>query len=53
MEVEQFSVALQVGHLQSFFAQKETSYDEAILSQHTDYLLHDVPILIRSSNIFL
>jgi hypothetical protein len=40
-----------VSHLQCFAAQEECTYDEAILSQNSDYFLHNCPIHISSSKI--
>jgi hypothetical protein len=51
MEVEIFSVGLQVSHLQFSFVQDEIAYDEAILSQYSEYFLRDCPIHTRSSDI--
>jgi hypothetical protein len=43
-------VDVRVGHFQCPFAQEESVYDNATLSQHSDFL-GDYAIHIRSSNI--
>jgi hypothetical protein len=39
IEVESLSVDVHMGHLQCSFAQEESVYDSATLSQHSDYFL--------------
>lgn len=51
VEVEIFSVDLQVGNLQCSFTQEEPAYNEVIFSQHSEHFLHDFPIHIRNSKI--
>lgn len=41
VEAELLAVDVQVSHLQYTHMQEETAHDQAILSWHSDYILHE------------